>query len=219
MCDHTAANRLTANRREQTHTLTAQRKRRTTGSPPVSRRAAKTSRGANARRTANANRAANRTSDGDSAPPTETIDVMDNAEDSVEEVVDLTCDQSEAAVVDLTNNDSVLVTTSCPQSRRVTTGESYVVSSDEDEDTPPVLHAAVSSLHANSSSRSTPGTISCPVCLDSYSEIVESGRLVVSTKCGHVFCSQCLRDALTSSHTCPTCRKKLTHRQYHPLYI
>ena len=50
-------------------------------------------------------------------------------------------------------------------------------------------------------------------------QIVESGRLVVSTKCGHVFCSQCLRDALTSSHTCPTCRKRLTHRQYHPLYV
>ncbi|XP_070769562.1 E3 ubiquitin-protein ligase RNF4 [Enoplosus armatus] len=200
----------------------AQRKRRTTGSPLVSRPSTKTSRGVNARRTANANRTANvsRVSDGDPAPPTETIDVMDNTENSVEEVVDLTCEGAEAAVVDLTNNDSVLLVDEGPQNRRVTTGESYVVSSDEDEDTPPVLNAAVmSSLHTNSSSRSTPGTISCPVCLDSYSEIVESGRLVVSTKCGHVFCSQCLRDALTSSHTCPTCRKRLTHRQYHPLYI
>uniref|UniRef100_A0A8P4G738 RING-type domain-containing protein n=1 Tax=Dicentrarchus labrax TaxID=13489 RepID=A0A8P4G738_DICLA len=198
----------------------AQRKRRTTGSPLGSRSSTKTSRGVNARRTAVTNRAANisRTSDGDPAPPTETIDVMDNTEDSVEEVVDLTCEGSEAPVVDLTNNDSVLVTNI--NHTRVTTGESYVVSSDEDEDTPPVLNAAViSSLQTHSSSRSTPGTISCPVCLDSYSEIVESGRLVVSTKCGHVFCSQCLRDALTSSHTCPTCRKRLTHRQYHPLYI
>lgn len=41
-----------------------------------------------------------------------------------------------------------------PQNRRVATGESYVVSSDEDEDTPLVLSAAVmSSLEANSSSR------------------------------------------------------------------
>ncbi|KAI3351380.1 hypothetical protein L3Q82_020194, partial [Scortum barcoo] len=211
------------------------RERRTTGSPLVSRHSTKTSRGAEARRTANANRVANRranrranvgrASEGDPAPPTETIDVMDNTEDSVEEVVDLTCEGSEAAVVDLTHNDSVLLVDegrhpSGPRNRRVTTGESYVVSSDEDEDTLPVLNAAMmSSLHTNSSSRSTPGTISCPVCLDSYSEIVESGRLVVSTKCGHVFCSQCLRDALTSSHTCPTCRKRLTHRQYHPLYI
>ncbi|KAM8732343.1 E3 ubiquitin-protein ligase RNF4 isoform 2-T2 [Acanthopagrus schlegelii] len=203
----------------------AQRKRRTTGSPLVSRPSSKTSRKANTNRAATTTRVANRTanisrtSDGDFAPPTETIDVMDNTEDSVEEVVDLTCEGSEAAVVDLTNNDSVLLVDEGPQNRRVTTGESYIVSSDED-DTPPALNGAImSSLHANSSSRSTPGTISCPVCLDSYSEIVESGRLVVSTKCGHVFCSQCLRDALTSSHTCPTCRKRLTHRQYHPLYV
>lgn len=142
---------------------------------------------------------------------------MDNTEDSVEEVVDLTCEGSEAAVVDLTNNDSVLLVDEGPQSRTVT---AVVVSSDEDEDVPPVLlGGTLSSLPTNSSSRSTPGTISCPVCLDSYSEIVESGRLVVSTKCGHVFCSQCLRDALASSLTCPTCRKRLTHRQYHPLYV
>lgn len=93
--------------------------------------------------------------------------------------------------------------------------------------------------------RRTPGTISCPICLDSYCEvtfntsvahldewlnsalwldcwclqIVESGRLVVSTKCGHVFCSQCLTNALASSCTCPTCRKRLTQREYHPLYV
>ncbi|XP_070818753.1 E3 ubiquitin-protein ligase RNF4 [Chaetodon trifascialis] len=209
----------------------AQRKR-TTGSPLVSRPSTKTSRGANANRAARraANRTANRpanrpantsrTSAGDPDPHTETIDVMDNTEDSVEEVVDLTREGSEAAVVDLTNNDSVLLLDEGPQNSRVTTGESYVVSSDEDEDTPSVLNTTVmSSLHTNSSSRSIPGTISCPICLDSYSEIIESGRLFVSTKCGHVFCSQCLRDALTSSHTCPTCRKRLTHRQYHPLYV
>ncbi|XP_034545831.1 E3 ubiquitin-protein ligase RNF4 [Notolabrus celidotus] len=222
----------------------AQRKRRTTGSPLVSGPSIKTSRGATARRTATANRASNASraasraasslttrtangaanvstaSDDSPAPPTETIDVMDNTEDSVEEVVDLTCEGAEATVVDLTHNDSVMLLDEGPQNTGVSTGESYVVSSDEEEDTPPVLKAAVmSSLHSNSSSRSTPGTISCPVCLDAYSEIVDSGRLVVSTKCGHVFCSQCLRDALTSSHTCPTCRKKLTHRQYHPLYV
>ncbi|KAM8732347.1 E3 ubiquitin-protein ligase RNF4 isoform 6-T6 [Acanthopagrus schlegelii] len=156
----------------------AQRKRRTTGSPLVSRPSSKTSRKANTNRAATTTRVANRTanisrtSDGDFAPPTETIDVMDNTEDSVEEVVDLTCEGSEAAVVDLTNNDSVLLVDEGPQNRRVTTGESYIVSSDED-DTPPALNGAImSSLHANSSSRSTPGTISCPVCLDSYSEPV-----------------------------------------------
>uniref|UniRef100_A0A3Q3R790 RING-type domain-containing protein n=1 Tax=Monopterus albus TaxID=43700 RepID=A0A3Q3R790_MONAL len=184
----------------------AQRKRRTTGSPLVSRCSTKTSRRANVRRMAS--RMANGS----------------GSSDGVEEVVDLTCEGSEAPVVDLTSNDSILVRNTLtlllhcgPQSTRVPQGESYVVSSDEDEDLAPVFNFdMVSSVHT---SRLTPGTISCPVCLDSYSEIIESRRLVVSTKCGHVFCSQCLRDALTSSHTCPTCRKRLTHRQYHPLYI
>uniref|UniRef100_A0A668RFV8 RING-type domain-containing protein n=1 Tax=Oreochromis aureus TaxID=47969 RepID=A0A668RFV8_OREAU len=187
-----------------------QRKRRSTQSPPVSRHNAKSGRAASTRRTANA--------DSDPTPPTETIDVMDGQSRSEEVVVDLTCESgAEAAVVDLTtNNDSVLVTLSLTHTH-THTHESYLVSSDEDEDTPPVLSATL--LPPTNTSRSTPGTISCPVCLDGYSEIVGSGRLVVSTRCGHVFCSQCLRDSLTSSHTCPTCRKRLTHRQYHPLYI
>ncbi|XP_067885327.1 E3 ubiquitin-protein ligase RNF4-like isoform X1 [Heterodontus francisci] len=67
--------------------------------------------------------------------------------------------------------------------------------------------------------RTSSGTISCPICMDSYTEIVQSGRLIVSTKCGHVFCSQCIRDSLKNSHMCPTCRKKLNTRQYHPIYI
>lgn len=52
-----------------------------------------------------------------------------------------------------------------------------------------------------------------------FFQIVQSGRLIVSTKCGHVFCSQCLRDSLRNANSCPTCRKKLTHGQYHPIYI
>ncbi|XP_029960873.1 E3 ubiquitin-protein ligase RNF4 isoform X2 [Salarias fasciatus] len=147
----------------------------------------------------------------------ETIDVMDSTEDGEEEVVDLTCESAETSVVDLTSSDSVLVVEEGPQSRRGPPAHSYVVSSDEEEDTPPVL-TATTDTHAHTSTR-RPDTISCPICLDVHSEILESGRLIVSTQCGHVFCSQCLRDSLKAAHTCPTCRKRLTHRQYHPLYI
>ncbi|KAG8508647.1 E3 ubiquitin-protein ligase RNF4, partial [Galemys pyrenaicus] len=69
------------------------------------------------------------------------------------------------------------------------------------------------------SGRAPSGTVSCPICMDGYSEIVQSGRLIVSTECGHVFCSQCLRDSLKSANTCPTCRKKIGHKRYHPIYI
>ncbi|XP_062281796.1 RING finger protein 4 isoform X2 [Scomber scombrus] len=195
----------------------SQRKRRTTGSPPGSRSKSRAaSRNANASRESDVDQNQNQNQDqNQEQEQTETISVLDQ---SVEDVVDLTCE--EAAVVDLTHSDSVLLVEEGPQNRRTATGESYVVSSDEDEATPPTLNATtLSSIQANSATRLTSGVISCPICMDSYSEIVESGRLVVSSKCGHVFCSQCLRDALKSSHTCPTCRKKLTSRQYHPLYI
>uniref|UniRef100_A0A4W5PT73 Ring finger protein 4 n=1 Tax=Hucho hucho TaxID=62062 RepID=A0A4W5PT73_9TELE len=186
---------------------TTQRKRRT-GVPSSSRRTAKSSR---VTTTSVRLRAA------ESAAVSETIDVLESSRTSSEEVVDLTCEGSELTVVDLTNNDSVVVR---PHGRRGADSESYVLSSDEEEDTNGGLSAdLLSSLQASSRARSTPGTVSCPVCMDAYAEIIESGRLVVSTKCGHLFCSHCLRDSLLRSHTCPTCRKKLTNKQCHPIYI
>ncbi|XP_076878596.1 E3 ubiquitin-protein ligase RNF4 [Brachyhypopomus gauderio] len=150
----------------------------------------------------------------------ETIDVMENDRLSSGEVVDLTCEGSEPAVVDLTNNDSVVLVDEGTQSRAGQGTESYVLSSDEEEETTLSLNPAfLSSLRASTRARSTPGTVSCPVCMDAYAEIIDSGRLMVSTKCGHLFCSQCIRDSLAMAHTCPTCRKKLTHKQYHPIYI
>ncbi|XP_040275140.1 E3 ubiquitin-protein ligase RNF4 isoform X1 [Bufo bufo] len=150
-------------------------------------------------------------------------------EESGEEVVDLTCESLEPVVVDLTHNDSVVIVEEhqSPRRRRSTArntsqAASCILSSDDEDtrdndgfgsrgsrDLPPVNH----------SSARTSGSVSCPICMDGYSEITQSGRLIVSTKCGHIFCSQCLRDALKNVTSCPTCRKKLTHKQYHPIYI
>ncbi|XP_053911785.1 E3 ubiquitin-protein ligase RNF4-like [Cuculus canorus] len=63
------------------------------------------------------------------------------------------------------------------------------------------------------------GPITCPICMDVHLEIMQSGRLFVSTKRGHVFCIQYLLHSLKNANSCPTCRKKLTHKQYHPIYI
>lgn len=154
-----------------------------------------------------------------SQAPVETIDMIESRLSS-EEVVDLTCEGSEPAVVDLTNNDSVVLVDDGTQSRRMQGTESYVLSSDDEEEPSPSLSPALlTSLHASARARSAPGAVSCPVCMDTYAEIMESGRLMVSTKCGHLFCSQCIRDSLARAHNCPTCRKKLTAKQYHPIYI
>ncbi|XP_023782119.1 E3 ubiquitin-protein ligase RNF4-like isoform X2 [Cyanistes caeruleus] len=63
------------------------------------------------------------------------------------------------------------------------------------------------------------GIIRCPICMDFYPQIMQSGRLILSTLCGHVFCSQCLPFALQTASFCPTCRTDLTPQQYHPIYI
>ncbi|XP_071609431.1 E3 ubiquitin-protein ligase RNF4 isoform X1 [Heliangelus exortis] len=153
-------------------------------------------------------------------------------ESAGEEVVDLTCESSEPVVVDLTHNDSVVIVEENQQQRRnlrlrsQRQSDSCVLSSDDEDETrdndvymTDKVSQELGPLEDETASSKPSGTVSCPICMDGYSEIVQSGRLIVSTKCGHVFCSQCLRDSLRNANSCPTCRKKLTHRQYHPIYI
>uniref|UniRef100_A0A670HML8 RING-type domain-containing protein n=1 Tax=Podarcis muralis TaxID=64176 RepID=A0A670HML8_PODMU len=149
-----------------------------------------------------------------------------------EEVVDLTCETSEPIVVDLTHNDSVVVVGESGQQpnrefRRQPLSDSLILSSDDDDDDSG--HTESDALATRelprevgrkefASSRSS-GTVYCPICIESYAEIVQSGRLIVSTKCGHIFCSLCLSNALGHANFCPTCRRELTQKEYHPIYI
>ncbi|XP_019408703.1 PREDICTED: E3 ubiquitin-protein ligase RNF4 [Crocodylus porosus] len=153
-------------------------------------------------------------------------------ESAGEEVVDLTCESSEPVVVDLTRNDSVVIVEENQQPRRnlglrsQRQPDSCVLSSDDEDDLRDTdacernnVYGGSKTLEDETTDSRPSGTISCPICMDGYSEIIQSGRLIVATKCGHVFCSQCLRDSLRNANSCPTCRKKLSHRQYHPIYI
>nr|XP_012592860.1 E3 ubiquitin-protein ligase RNF4 isoform X2 [Microcebus murinus]XP_012592861.1 E3 ubiquitin-protein ligase RNF4 isoform X2 [Microcebus murinus] len=102
--------------------------------------------------------------------------------------------------------------------------DSCVVSSDDEElsrdrDVYVTTHTPRNARDEGATGVRPSGTVSCPICMDGYSEIVQNGRLIVSTECGHVFCSQCLRDSLKNANTCPTCRKKINHKRYHPIYI
>ncbi|XP_001373850.2 E3 ubiquitin-protein ligase RNF4 [Monodelphis domestica] len=163
----------------------------------------------------------------DMTSETEPIELVESAG---EEVVDLTCESTEPVVVDLTHNDPVVFIEENRRQRRnprISRGQpdSCVLSSDDEEirdndvyvTENPSRESVV--LEEETSSIRPSGTVSCPICMDGYSEILQSGRLIVSTKCGHVFCSQCLRDALRNASSCPTCRKKLNQKQYHPIYI
>lgn len=148
-----------------------------------------------------------------SEEPPETIDVEDDRLHG-EEVVDLTSETPETSVVDLTNADCVVLVDEGPRSQQSLATEGYVLISDEEET--PVTTA---SHRANSRFRSTTGEVSCLVCFDTYAEIVQTGRGMVSTLCGHMFCKECLHEALDRTHACPKCRTKLTRKQYHPIYF
>ncbi|ESO83097.1 hypothetical protein LOTGIDRAFT_236870 [Lottia gigantea] len=64
-----------------------------------------------------------------------------------------------------------------------------------------------------------PVKITCPICMDDDRQIKRTGRQLTSTVCGHIFCSQCIKQSLRSFHTCPTCRKSLRMNQIHPIFL
>ncbi|XP_042639620.1 E3 ubiquitin-protein ligase RNF4-like [Orycteropus afer afer] len=150
------------------------------------------------------------------APEVELIELMESDGD---EVVDLTCESSEPTVIDLTHNDSVVITEK-RRSRRNTRPlesqtDSCMVSSDEEESMRNRDVYVINSVHHNA----LPGYIWCRICMDGYSEIEQSRRRIYSTECGHIFCSQCLRNSLKYTKTCPVCLKKIYGHQYHRIYI
>jgi len=62
-------------------------------------------------------------------------------------------------------------------------------------------------------------SVQCPVCLESLGSIKRSGANMVSTVCGHIFCSRCLPASLRASGRCPSCRKKIGGGDYHKIFI
>ncbi|XP_022211081.2 E3 ubiquitin-protein ligase RNF4-like isoform X2 [Drosophila obscura] len=61
---------------------------------------------------------------------------------------------------------------------------------------------------------STDDVYKCPVCLESVRQ-----REPYSTKCGHVFCRECIQTAIRTTRKCPMCNKKLNLRQTSRIYL
>uniref|UniRef100_A0A2D4MCY5 E3 ubiquitin-protein ligase RNF4 n=1 Tax=Micrurus spixii TaxID=129469 RepID=A0A2D4MCY5_9SAUR len=142
------------------------------------------------------------------------------------EIIDLTGDTS---VVDLTHNDSIVLAeeTRQQQNQKLRSRllfNSCIVCNDNDNECSESEKLAANKLPRELEKEKirnpkSSGTVSCPICMDGYAEIIHSGRLIMSTKCGHIFCSQCLQNSLKNANSCPTCRKKLNRKQYHPIYM
>lgn len=52
----------------------------------------------------------------------------------------------------------------------------------------------------------------CPICLAPF---VDS----VTTKCGHIFCKTCIEASIKAKPSCPTCRRKLTMKNFFRVYL
>lgn len=159
--------------------------------------------------------------------------------------IDLTCadddivvTSSTLPVVDLTNiiDSPIVIGTPDSPVRRRHRRTHWPTNSDSDTDElqelPPVPFfvpdrpSESSTADVTASGGATAGNaasaekgVTCPVCLDTSQEIRSSGRQLFSTTCGHVFCNQCINDSIKTQKRCPSCRKKLTSRQIHPLFI
>jgi len=63
-------------------------------------------------------------------------------------------------------------------------------------------------------------TLLCPVCLDSFEMIKAEGqRQLISTKCGHVFCSSCIDDIMRKHKCCPSCRTAIRKPSLRAIFL
>ena len=84
---------------------------------------------------------------------------------------------------------------------------------DADKNRTPSSPQILSAVPAPEPPRKESGlNINCGICLDKISQ-------PAATPCGHVFCYQCLSLSQRSQKQCPLCRKPLSVRQIHKLFI
>ncbi|XP_017122099.1 E3 ubiquitin-protein ligase complex slx8-rfp subunit slx8-like isoform X1 [Drosophila elegans] len=54
----------------------------------------------------------------------------------------------------------------------------------------------------------------CPLCLVNLQQ-----RKPMSTRCGHIFCRQCIQTALKFAQKCPVCKKRLLRKHIFRIYL
>lgn len=54
----------------------------------------------------------------------------------------------------------------------------------------------------------------CPICMDSV-----KANSPHSTICGHIFCGDCIKQAIRLQKKCPMCKKAISAKQIHPIYL
>ncbi|KAK3790524.1 hypothetical protein RRG08_060573 [Elysia crispata] len=92
---------------------------------------------------------------------------------------------------------------------------------ESDVELPDLVNQPGQSPAANSSILQSPENVSivCPICMDDTRQMRRNHKELKATTCGHIFCNVCIETAIRMQHQCPTCRKRLTLRSVHPLFI
>lgn len=115
-------------------------------------------------------------------------------------------ERDKTEVVDLTQEESIVVTISDspppppppkPRTKRIEIVE--VFSDDEETERQPPKRTRLSSPHHN--------LLKCPICIETFVKLKQGGSKCVTTRCGHLFCDNCLKKALKEQgRKCPKCR-------------
>lgn len=79
--------------------------------------------------------------------------------------------------------------------------------------------SASSSACASTAPSNGSGSVSCRICLDSQSDLEKDGHHLLSTVCGHIFCSQCLPNVIKKRGLCPICRRVLRPKDFHQIFF
>jgi len=62
-------------------------------------------------------------------------------------------------------------------------------------------------------------SVVCAICLDSLQEALFVGKNLSATSCGHMFCHDCIFNAVLANNECPLCRAKLLPSQIIKLHL
>ncbi|KAI4317348.1 hypothetical protein L6164_025222 [Bauhinia variegata] len=99
--------------------------------------------------------------------------------------------------------DRPIVIVDCELSLKV--GDSRKKQKTDDSDVPPP--AVPPSYHPPKAPK-----FSCGICMCELTD-------ATSTKCGHIFCKECLVAAIAFQHKCPSCRRKLRKNDMFRVYL
>lgn len=89
-----------------------------------------------------------------------------------------------------------------------TTG--YLINLEDSEETK--VRSAAKGLERTQSVQPKDPIFSCAVCIGPLNE-------ETSTKCGHIFCKECISKAIAAQSKCPTCRRKLKAKDTFRIYL